>query len=323
MNVLLIGCGGIGAIHAEKIVSGGMTLAAVADTDAARVTAIARKYGATAYTDAEKAMRHPGLDAVGIATPTTTHLKLVEAAARAGKNIFCEKPLAGSLAECEKIVKAADKMGVKLFVGHVVRYFQEFDTIRDQIKKGAIGKPGFIRTFRGGIIPSGWFRDYKLSGGVTLDCCIHDFDWIRYAFGDVTRVFSQHLQRTTPTPMDYSMTTLRLKSGMLAQVTGSWAHPSGFRVKVEVCGDAGMIQYDSGEAPINTNVRQTSAGAPTMIVPASPVPVSPYQLEWEDFAAWCTTGRKPRVTAQDAVEAVRIGLAALESAKSGKPVRLN
>ena len=324
MKVVLIGCGGIGAMHAQMIVGSGLTLAAVADADPARAKAFAKQFGAKDYTDASKAMQHPGIDIVAIATPTMTHLKLATEAAKLGKHIFCEKPIARTVADSEKIISIADKAGVKLFVGHVVRYFQEFEAIREQIKSGAIGKPGFVRTYRGGIMPAGWFRDYKLSGGVTFDCSIHDFDWIRFAFGDVERVFSQHLQRSKPTPMDYSMTTLRLKSGMLAQVTGVWAQPSGFQVKVEVCGESGMIQYDSAQTPIRSNIRAEKLGAPNMIVPASPVPKSPYQLEWEDFAAWCTNPKhKPRVTPADALEAVRIGLAALSSADTGKPVRLS
>ena len=79
---------------------------------------------------------------------------------------------------------------------------------------------------------------------------------------------------------------------------------------------------NSEESPFSTLRRTAPGEAPGMIVPASPVPVSPYQLEWEDFISWINGGPKPRVTAEDALEAVRIADAAMKSAKTGKPVNL-
>jgi UDP-N-acetylglucosamine 3-dehydrogenase len=168
----------------------------------------------------------------------------------------------------------------------------------------------------------GWFRDIEQSGGATLDMLIHDFDWLRYTFGDPERVFSQNLAGKTDLPIDYVMATFRFPRGVIAQCIGSWAHPAGFRVKAEVCGSGGMIQFDSQNAPISVMPRETESG-PSMIVPASPVNESPYTREWRDFANWLTGDSEPKVTADDAKWAVRMALAALESAANGQPVEFD
>ncbi|MBI2425388.1 MAG: Gfo/Idh/MocA family oxidoreductase [Candidatus Hydrogenedentes bacterium] len=322
MNVLLIGCGGMGRMHAEMISRSGLTLAVCADEARPAAVALAQKYGAKAVTDGLKAIENKNIDIVAIATPTPEHLPLIKAAARAGKHIFCEKPFCRTVKECEAALAAVDKAGVKLFVGHVVRYFHEFETLREQAKSGRIGEVGFVKLYRGGLLPNGpksWFADYKKSGGVTMDCMIHDLDWLRYTFGEPKRIFCQALMKSKPVFMDYSQVTMRMKNGIIATVIGSWAHPAGFRVKAELCGSEGLIAYDSAEAPLTSMLRSESATG-SMIVPSSPVSESPYLREWLDFVQWIDTGKCPRVSPADALKAVAMAEAALTSARTGQPV---
>ena len=324
MNVAIIGCSGMGRVHAEALQRAGHTVALCADMHKPAATALAKTCGARATTDAEAAVCDKRVDTVLIATPTPFHLHYIKLAAAAGKHIFCEKPFCRTTAECQEAIVVAKKAGVKLFVGHVVRYFHEFETMKAQIDAGKIGHPGYAKLYRGGIFPGGpksWFANYAMSGGVTLDCMIHDLDWLRYAFGEPQRIFCTALMKTEPFPMDYSQVTMRMKSGLIATVIGTWAHPGGFQVKAEICGNSGMIQYDSLDAPMQAQMRDAASG-PSMIVPGSPVNDSPYQREWEDFAAWITEGRTPRVTPEDGLHAVRMAEAALESARTRKPVRL-
>lgn len=324
MNVALIGCGGMGRMHASMASKAGFKVVACADAVPAAMMALARECGGEAYGDVQALIARPDVDMVAITTPTTTHRDLVIAAAKAGKHIFCEKPFCRTTKECKEAMAAVKAAKVKLFVGHVVRYFQEFEAMKAQIAAGKIGKPGFIRMFRGGIFPGAegsWFHDYAKSGGATFDMLIHDFDWLRYVFGEPERVFCQALMRSKPSRIDYSMATFKMKSGVVANVIGSWAHPSGFRVAVDICGSGGQIQFDSSESPLMVQKRQRAGAGPDMIVPASPVDVSPYQLEWMDFAAWLNGGT-PRVTPADAIAAVRMAEAALESAGSGRAVRI-
>jgi len=324
MNVAILGCNGMGRLHAHMALACGQQIVACGDIHKKIAEALAHDVGGEASTDCMKIIHRPDVDIVAIATPTPTHLEYILAAAAVGKQIFCEKPLCRTVAECRQALAAAKKAKVKLFVGHVVRYFQEFEAMRAQVKAGKVGTPGFVRMYRGGIFPAGvdnWFRDYAQSGGVTFDCMIHDMDWLRYMFGDAERVFCQALRRPGPEPLDYSMVTIRMKSGLIAKLIGTWAHPSGFRVETEICGDQGMVQFSNDEAPLSVARREERGKAASMIVPSSPVPVSPYQLEWQDFLAWLNGG-EPRVTPNDGLEAVRLAAAALRSADSGKPVAL-
>ncbi|GMU91303.1 MAG: dehydrogenase [Candidatus Hydrogenedentota bacterium] len=325
MNLAIIGCGVMGQYHAPCAQKAGFRIAAVGDPVRSKADALGAEYGAEATDDCLSLCSRKDVDAVLVATPTPTHAPYVVAAARDGKHVFCEKPFARTLEQCDEAMEAVTKAGVKLFIGHVVRYFHEFVAIKQQIDAGKVGRAGFVRTYRGGLCPKGegnWFRDWAQSGGVTLDCIIHDFDWLRFAFGEVQRVFAQNLRERTADGIDYAMVTLRMKSGIIATTTGSWAHPSGFRVKVEVCGDNGMLQFDSAEAAVTSMMRETAGGAAGVVVPSSPVAESAYQLEWHDFRAWLEDGREPKVKPEDGVEAVRIALAALESAETGQPVTL-
>ncbi len=323
MRLGIIGCGVLGRFHAPCAVKAGFKVVACSDPVRANAELLAAEHGAEVIDDAMALCASDNIDVVAICTPTHVHAAFVIEAAKHGKHIFCEKPFCRTLAQCDDALAAVKKAGVKLFVGHVVRYFQEFCAMKQQIDEGKIGKPGFVRTFRGGQSPLGegsWFRDFEKSGGVTLDCIIHDFDWLRYAFGDPERVFSQNLRERIDEGIDYAMVTFRFKSGVIATVTGSWAHPTGFKVKAEICGDNGMITYDSSEAPIASQLRGAGGAAPGVVLPASPVNDSPYYLEWADFQGWLQDKHAPRVTPEDAVWAVRMGLGAIESAETGQPV---
>jgi len=303
----------------------GLRVVVCADVQKPIARTLADVYGADPMTDCLAAVERRDVDVIAVTTPTPTHTFYVAAAAKAGKHIFCEKPFGRSVEQCKEALAAVKKAGVKLFIGHVLRYFQEFEAMRAQIAAGKVGKPGFVKMYRGGIFPmgvNGWFRDYTQSGGVAFDSMIHDLDWLRYVFGEPERIFCQTLQRATPDHIDYAMATVRMKSGLIAKVVGTWAHPSGFRVETEICGDKGMIQFNSDEAPLLAAKRGAAGGGPGMIVPASPVPASPYELEWRDFLSWIEGKSAARVTPEDGLAAVRMAAAALKSAETGKPANL-
>ncbi len=327
MNLAIIGCGGMGSYHAQMAANCGITIAACVDAFPAAAKKLAQQHHAktaVGMKDLKKVLARADIDAVLIATPTPTHLDLIESAAAAKKHIFCEKPFCRTVADCRKAIAAAQKAKVKLFIGHVLRYFHEYEGIKAQVQSGKIGEPGWVKMYRGGMFPVGsqkWFSDFEQSGGVTFDASIHDLDWLRYMFGDAERIFCQTLQRTQPVLMDYAQMTVRMKSGLLATVIGTWAHPSGFRAKTEVCGSAGMLSYDSAETALAAQMRECGSG-PGMIIPLGADEVSPYQLEWEEFLAWVERDKNPRVTPEDGLKAVALAEAALKSAQTGQPVKL-
>lgn len=150
-----------------------------------------------------------------------------------------------------------------------------------------------------------------------LDALLHDFDWLLWCFGPVERVFARGLHGRPG--MDYALVTLRLASGALAHVTGSWAHAGPMRSAFEIAGDAGMLNYDSARDMPLTLTRR--GHAPVTESPLAP-PDDPYLCELAAFADAVQRGVPPPVTVNEAREAVQVALAALESIKTGKAVML-
>ncbi len=324
MNVGILGCGTMGRLHAEMAEKSGLKVILCSDVNIKNGKSLAKEFKAKFVKNWEDVVSNKNVDIVAITTPTPLHFPMLDMSVKKRKYIFCEKPFCRTVEECKKIIQKAEKTNVKIFVGHVVRYFHEFEAIHELIKSGKIGEVGFIKMYRGGMPPQGkksWFRDFSMSGGVTFDCMIHDIDWLRYVFGEVKTVFCQNLIERKCAPLDYSQVTVRMKNGVLALVIGTWAHPSGFRVKVEVCGSDGLMYYDNMESPLELQLREKKDVTGT-IVPESPVLKSPYQREWEDFINWINNGQEPRVSMYDALKAVEIVSACLHSAKVKQPVTL-
>ena len=315
MNIAIIGCGAMGTHHAHIAAAAGLRIAACADIVDARAKALARQFDARATTRCDATIRRTEIDAVVVATPTPTHGRYIIRAVRAGKNIFCETPLARIVDECRLVTDAAKRARVKLFAPHPTRYAPPFVALHDQVESGKIGRTGFIRIHRGRPCPKGarnWYRDADQSGGVVFNDLIHDFDWLRSNFGPIKRVFCQTLPGGRRTHLDCALATLTLASGAIAQVIGSWAHNETDRVSVEICGDAGIAQYNSED----TVLRAEGQSDPVDLVTTTIL-----RNQWDEFIAW-TKGKKPRISATDATAAVRIAAAASESARTGKSVRL-
>ena len=121
---------------------------------------------------------------------------------RAGKHVFCEKPVARTAEEAEDMIAVARECGVKFSVGHVLRFFPNYVDAASLCASGRLGTPRLIRTMRNQAFPAwsweGWYQDYEKSGGPILDLVIHDLDWIMHSFGDVQRVYALSLGGTVP-----------------------------------------------------------------------------------------------------------------------------
>jgi UDP-N-acetylglucosamine 3-dehydrogenase len=326
-RVGLIGAGNIGEVHARQWAL--LPDAEVVGVLDPRLDAAAAL--GTAYSDWETLLSEAKPDIVDICVPTPLHKEYVERAAAAGLAIFVEKPLGRTLAECDAIVAAVEKAGVPAMVGQVVRYFPEYAEAKRLVDAGQVGKPAAVRTARIGGFPQitgrpNWYANPAQSGGVALDLILHDFDWLRWTFGPVTRVFAQGLwgRPEYVGKLDYALVTLRFKSGAVGHVTGSWAHPSGFRTMLEVAGDGGLIEHDSAlSAPMMSSLRQ-AGNAGGVAFPESPTAPTddPYYKELAAFVSALQANGPMPVTIYEAREAVRIGLAALESIETGKVVTL-
>lgn len=326
MRVAVIGAGVMGAVHAQVYAAmPGVELVGILDARGVRATELAQRLGTRAYGSWEELLRQADPDVVDICVPTYLHREFTERAARAGKHVICEKPMARTLADARAMLAACERAGVRLFIAHVLRFFPEYVRARELVLQGVVGQPGVIRTTRAGAHPTAtddWYAAYALSGGATLDLIIHDFDWLRWTFGEVERVYAKTLRGRDTQRLDYALVTLRFASGAIAHVEGSWAHREGFHTRLEIAGTRGLVEFDSRLAtPLKVHVDRAEGNGPGVAVPESPLARSPYYLELEHFIDCLRTGATPRVTAEDGYKALAIAIAALVSAATGRPAR--
>jgi predicted dehydrogenase len=326
-RVVIVGAGSMAGVHADALSRiPGVSLAGIAALDFPKAKALAARHHTTAFRTLTEALKGSRPDAAFVCVPTPFHRAVVLEAAAAGLHVFSEKPLALTLRDGDAMLKAVRRAKVKLMVGHVLRFFPEFIALRNLVARGSLGNLSVARLSRGGKMPQGlgnWYADWKKSGGPLLDLVIHDFDWLRWTFGPVERVHARAAAPSKGLPQAYTLTLLRFKRGPIAHVEGFWGHDLPFRVTVELAGSKGLASYDSSN-PVALSLHQAGArpGLPAVAVPESPVAISPYQAEDEHFIASIRNNTEPAVTGEDAYEAMRIGLAALTSARTGKAVRL-
>jgi predicted dehydrogenase len=306
-------------------------ITSIVSLDPEKAIGLASSCAANVHLSFDQCLAEDQPDIVDVCTPTLTHSDIAVAALEAGKHVFLEKPMARTLAECDRIIDAAKKANTIAMVAHVVRFFPEFAAAHAQITAGAVGQIASVRTARMSGYPRGgwhnWYASPAESGGVVLDMIVHDFDWLRWCFGDAARVYAVGLYGKSEYigSLDYALVTIRFKSGVIAHVCGSWAHTTGFRTTFEVCGDKGMIDHDSiRSVPFTIAKRTEASAAPSVAVPQNPMASEddPFFKELSHFMHCVSTNSKPSITLADGRAAVAIALAALESIQSGKPVEL-
>lgn len=309
----------MGSWHAERWKALPVELAGFYDADRTRAEALAARFGGQVFGSLDELLDR--CEIADICTPPTEHAQATIAAARAGRHVVCEKPIARHLADARAMIEACESAGVRLFVAHVVRFFPEFARAKEVVESGALGRLGVVRTIRGGARPSrtAWFADVAQSGGVILDVGIHDIDYLRWVCGDVERVFARGLT-FRGLEVDHALITLRFASGAIGHIEASWAFPAGnFRTFIELAGTGGMLVHDSDEArPLKV---QYHADGPAATPPhAASLENDPWFRELQHFLQTLDGGVEPLVTPHDAFAALRIALAAIESVRTGKPV---
>ncbi|MFD0674712.1 Gfo/Idh/MocA family protein [Cohnella sp. GCM10027633] len=325
MKVAVVGCGGMGQWHAMSYARmPGVTLVGVCDSEFELAKEAAGKTNTTAYRSFEEMAASVPFDVVSIAVPSYLHRELVAQAAAAGKHVICEKPIALRQEDAEAMIRCCEDNGVRLFVGHVVRFFPEFAQIKRQIDEGVIGKVGVAHARRVGGHPGDvkpWFKEADRSGGVIVDLMVHDIDFMRWALGEVKTVYAMG---RTDDRMDYALATLVFESGAVANLEAFWGYPGSFRYSAEFAGSKGLVSTDSMKAQ-SLQIRRTAeadSGGKVVEIPQSPGFADPYELELAHFLSCIASGAEPIVTARDACKALEIAEAARESIRTGQVVAL-
>lgn len=323
----VLGAGRIGQVHARAIASvEGASLVAVADPVAAAAAAIATSYGCDIRTiDAIAAS--DDVDAVVICTPTDTHADLIEQFCRAGKAVFCEKPVDLDTARVRDCLKVVDETRGRVMLGFNRRFDPDFAALKAVIDAGRIGKVEMITiTSRDPGAPPG---DYiARSGGIFRDMTIHDFDMARWLLAEeVETVMAQASVLTDPAigalgDFDSVNVILRTASGKQAIITNSRRAAYGYDQRIEVLGETGMV---SAKNQHQTNIQIADASgfrdAPLLDFFMTRYTAA-YAGEIEAFVAALRDGTAMPTTTLDGLRALELADAALQSAQGGQAVRL-
>jgi predicted dehydrogenase len=317
VRIGMVGSGFMAETHlaAYRGIDGADVVAVAAPNTAEEFVAEAG-LSAETYGSAEELMDEADVDALDVCSPTPTHRPVVTAAAERGIDAFCEKPIAGNLEDAQVIADVAENAGITLMVGHVLRFFPQYERARDVVEDGGIGDPGVARARRLSPFPSwghdDWYADRGSSGGVLVDLAIHDLDYVRWVFGEVDRVFAR---RSVWEEGEHGHVTLRFENGAAAYVDASWGLPPGQELtqSFELAGSDGLVEFDGDDAALTF---RTAEGTQV----TNPVAKDGYRRQLEAFVESVETRSEPSVTAEDAIAALRLSLAANRSAETGRPV---
>jgi myo-inositol 2-dehydrogenase/D-chiro-inositol 1-dehydrogenase len=268
------------------------------------------------------------IEAVLIFSPSTLHADQIIAAAKSGKHIFCEKPIALDPERIRQALAAVSTAKVKLQIGFNRRFDPDFRRLREAVSSGESGRLYQIKiTARDPALPP---IDYvKTSGGMFLDMTVHDFDMVRYLSGsEVEEVFATGAAMIDPAigeagDIDTAVTTLKLKNGALAVIDNSRQAVYGYDQRIEVFGSKGSIL--AGNRTPTRTVRTTAEG----VITDKPLYFfleryqESFRAEMEEFVAALREDRDPSVSGIDGLISTLIGMAAKESMEQGAPVRVS
>lgn len=329
MKVAVVGCGTMGRMHAESVaLIRDATLVGVYDQQQEAADQVAALYGAKRYASYEELLADGEVEVVNVTLPTFLHREYAVKALESGKHVVCEKPIALNEADASEMIETSKRCGRRLFIGQVLRFFPEYADIYKHVQSGRLGRIGVAHSRRSGSAPAAgsWFWNESLSGGVVLDLMIHDIDFMRWTLGEAKRVFATISEAPG---IQYANVTIRFGNGAIANLEAQWGRPGTFVTEAEFAGSAGVVRSGNRHSRSLELVRSASAAgaaagaAPGVTVPQSPLVRSPYQLQLEHFYRCIRTGEQPIVTAEDASRSLALALAAMESARAGKPIILN
>lgn len=320
LTIGVVGSGLMGSRHVVRLKSiEGVMINAVASLENPKEFIEKHELKAEAYTNAARLFEEANVDAVLICTPTGTHRKLIEQASKADLDIFCEKPLTGSLEAAKQIQKVVHDTGITLMVGHATRFFPKYRKLRTQLRDDVIGRVDVVHTRRTAPIPdwgwNDWYLDEEQNHSIFVELAIHDFDYLRWILGEVESLFAR---RTAKEDQIYTHTTLRFSDGAIGYVEAYRGQPSGRQLQTElqVAGENGMIEIDSSASqPIKVTSNNNFSD-----IDQNPLVQDAYQRELEEFISGIQHEEEPSLGVEEAIKSLRLAVAAEEAVESGQPI---
>lgn len=327
----VIGAGRIGKLHIQHLAQNmpEAELVAICSLDCSSAEALANQFNVPRVTsDYTALLGDPQIEAVIIASATNTHVEISQATAKAGKHVFCEKPIAFELEQIDETLAIVEKACVKFQVGFNRRFDASFQRVRAAVASREIGEPHILRiTSRDPAPPP--IEYIKVSGGLFLDMTIHDFDMARYLIGDeVVEIYAAGSVRVDSRigevgDIDTAVLTLRFRNGVLATIDNSREAVYGYDQRVELFGSNGMVT--AANPLTDTMVFSGSDGTRAASPPYFFVEryKAAYLSELQAFFACIREDTPPAVTGADGRAPVVMGFAAMKSLRENRPVLLS
>ncbi len=329
LKLAIAGLGRIGKIHLDNLLqTPDVEVVAATDPDKDSLQ-YAKDKGVPYTTDTfEEMLGGTQIDAVLICSPTDTHADYVELSAKAGKHVFCEKPLDLSLARVSEVLNTVKEAEVKLMLGFNRRFDKEFRKVKELVKNEAVGIPHLVKiTSRDpGAPPVSYIEK---SGGLFLDMTIHDFDMARFVVDkEVEEVYAKGAVLIDPAigdagDIDTAVVTLTYSDGTMAIIDNSREASYGYDQRVEVFGSKGMVQsnnnfHDSHKLYNNQGIH---AALPLHFFLERYQEA--YKTEMKDFIKGLSNGTMMPVDGNDGLQSLKIGLAAMKSIQENRPVKIS
>lgn len=316
-NVAIIGAGNIASMHVAAYQQmENVRIKTIVDIDIERARILAENIGCHASTDIDVVCNDPDIAAVDICLPNFLHLDTVIKIAESKKNIICEKPIALTVADAEKMFEVCEEMDVQLCIAQVCRFMTAYQEIHQLLSEQELGNPKLARFSRSVhyplLIGQDWYKDEKKSGGMFLDFMIHDLDFIVWNFGK-PEIISSHL--ISDENIKGIIIVLRVDGGPMITLEGIWTSvdQGGLHQRVEIDGTSGFVSYDDrNELPL---VFKSTSGKSKMLSKDNLKNDSFYD-ELRHFIH-CFLGKEtPSIKSKEVVDTLETAIQASELAKS-------
>jgi predicted dehydrogenase len=332
VSVVITGFGFMGQTHAKCLaMNPRAVVAGIVDADPAKANNRAAAMGLDAPVgdSLDEMLRSVKAEAVDLCLPTDLHRAQAEVAFAHGKHVFCEKPLALTVDDARAMVGAAEAAGVFLMVGHCIRFWPEYRELERVVRGGELGTLRSLTLTRlagrPGYTVGEWVADPKRCTGAALDLHIHDADFLHHLLGLPKSVTSCGVRYTSG--WDH-ITTIYDYDGLCVSAEGGWDQSAnwGFRMAYHAVFDGGTLDFDSTASP--TLMRCTTTGKPEPVIPPAvniphPEVCGAYAAELDHFVSCLQRSQPPQMaTGAQAAESLRLVLAEIESAASGRTVTL-
>jgi predicted dehydrogenase len=337
VKVGILGAGFMGGMHAEVYRNlPNAELVGVADRDPDKAEKLAGRYGTTAYSTAEDLLDQEKTSVIDICLPTFLHKEYAVKAAREGKHILCEKPIALTIEDADEMIDTAEKAKVKFMIGQVIRFWPEYIKLKEIYDSGELGKLLSITCIRLSPTPdwawNKWLTDPERSGGALLDLHIHDTDYLLYLLGKPLSLICYTSSHSLP--YAHVFTTFTFTDNVIAYAEGGWDMPESFPFTMVYTAlfEKGVVEFNSraektlaiytlGHKMEHPEIQQELVAAAD--TKGNIAQLGGYFSEIKYFVDCVENDREPaQASARAARDSLEVALAEKESTETGKIIKI-